>query len=48
MCRKCGSEISRWRKPEAGKLSFEQLLHQRLYIFGPVPELSWELRHSLR
>lgn len=47
-CDKCGVEISRWRKPEEGKVSFEELLHQHLYIFGPVPPLSWDLRHKLR
>ena len=48
MCKECGAEIARWRKPEDGKVSFEELLYQHLYIFGPVPPLSWAQRHELR
>jgi hypothetical protein len=48
MCKTCGEELARWKKPEVNKICFEQLLYQRQYVFGPVPELSWTLRHELR
>jgi hypothetical protein len=48
MCKKCGVEIARWKKPEHGMLCFEELLYQHMYVFGPPPELSWAVRHELR
>jgi len=47
-CKSCGQEIAKWKKPDDHKICFEELWYQRQYIFGKVPELSWELRHALR
>ena len=48
MCKLCGVEIARWKKAKDDKINFEELFYQHLYIFGPVPELDWKLRHDLR
>ena len=48
MCRNCGSEIARWKKPDDGQISFEELFYQHTFVFGKPPQLSWALRHELK
>jgi hypothetical protein len=48
MCKQCGVEIARWKKPDDQQICFEQLWYQHQFVFGKVPELSWSLRHELK